>query len=34
LTKKRQEIYSWLHETGYPHTDVIIKKTRDKHLIA
>ncbi|UCE41191.1 MAG: sulfatase-like hydrolase/transferase [Candidatus Aminicenantes bacterium] len=34
LKKKRQEIYSWLHETTYPYADVIIKNTRDKHLIS
>lgn len=34
LKKKRQEIFSWLQETGYPYADVIAKKTGDKHLIA
>jgi arylsulfatase A-like enzyme len=34
LRKKRQEIYSWLHETVYPYAGAIEKNTRDKHLVA
>jgi arylsulfatase A-like enzyme len=29
LKKKQQEIYLWLHETGYPYADIIEKDTKE-----
>jgi arylsulfatase A-like enzyme len=34
LKKKRLEIYSWLHKTGYPYASAIERRMRNKHLIA
>ena len=33
VKKKRQEIYTWLRETGYPYADIIEKETKNKYDI-
>lgn len=33
LIEKRQEIYAWLRESGYPYADIIENERKNKHLV-